>query len=288
MLSFHRPLDNYRNVVEACRAMIDRKRWNLAQGRVTVSTVGLVDQIRHFTLDLPEISLAVSLHAPNQALREQIVPTAKNYPIEDLIEALDQHMLAYLRQRRPRHKPTREDRILETSRRRAMIEYIMIEGPTSTLDAAHELGRLCEDRHLVVNLIPYNATDVEDELRCPSEEHVLEFRNIVQSYGSFCTIRRTMGADIDSACGQLITLAKDKNAREDAMPLDIEDVGRTKAARKAPSVIKRKVLAVTATAAKPEPDSSLERWIRPLAIATSVAAFSFALSTVMYVRQRRR
>ena len=96
------PLDNYSNVTEACRTMIDRSRWNLAHGRVTVSTVGLISQIRRLTKELPEVSLALSLHAPNQKAREAIVPTASRYPIEGLIEALDNHMMAYLNQKRKR------------------------------------------------------------------------------------------------------------------------------------------------------------------------------------------
>eukprot|EP00525_Craspedostauros_australis_P006216 CAMPEP_0198116798 /NCGR_PEP_ID=MMETSP1442-20131203/14477_1 /TAXON_ID= /ORGANISM="Craspedostauros australis, Strain CCMP3328" /LENGTH=220 /DNA_ID=CAMNT_0043774705 /DNA_START=21 /DNA_END=683 /DNA_ORIENTATION=+ len=85
-----------------------------------------------------------------------------------------------------------------------MIEYVMLEGESSTFKCAHQLGKLCENRQLVVNLIPYNATDVKDKLRCPSDEHMQEFKKIVSSYGAFCTIRRTMGADIAGACGQLV------------------------------------------------------------------------------------
>lgn len=138
------PLDNYINVVEACRAMIDRKRWNLAHGRVTVSTVGIASKIRQLTKELPEVSLALSLHAPNQRLRSQIVPTAKNYPIEDMIDALDGHMKAYLEARVTaanmehrsemsiidanighRSEMSKRLREKESSRRRAMIEYVM-------------------------------------------------------------------------------------------------------------------------------------------------------------------
>merc|ERR1712166_1232817 len=75
---------------------------------------------------------------------------------------------------------TVEERIKESSRRRAMIEYIMLTGETSSFECAHQLGKLCENRHLLVNLIPYNPTDVKDKLQCPSDEHMLEFRNIVQ------------------------------------------------------------------------------------------------------------
>lgn len=218
------PLDNYMNVTEACRTMIDRSRWNLAHGRVTISTVGLISQIRRLTKELPEVSLALSLHAPNQKDREAIVPTASRYPIEKLIDALDNHMMHFLNQKRERENKERitlkenknapddqqlrtytaEERIKESSRRRAMIEYIMLKGESTSLKCAHQLGKLCRNRHLVINLIPYNKTDVKDELDCPSEEHMLEFRDIVQSYGNFVTIRRTMGADIASACGQLV------------------------------------------------------------------------------------
>lgn len=119
------PLDNYNNVVEAARSMMDRRRWNLAHGRVTISTVGLISQIKKLTKELPEVSLALSLHAPNQEARTAIVPTATRYPIEGLIEALDGHMMAYMKKRSRDGGYTMEDRIKESARRRAMIEYVM-------------------------------------------------------------------------------------------------------------------------------------------------------------------
>ena len=122
------PLNNYDNVVEACRSLIDRKRWNLAHGKVTVSTVGVTPRIRDLTRDLPEVSLALSLHAPNQEARSKIVPAAKAYKIEGIIEALDNHMMAYQRKRYDGNKfvPfTDEERKRESTRRRAMIEYVM-------------------------------------------------------------------------------------------------------------------------------------------------------------------
>eukprot|EP00934_Nitzschia_sp_Nitz4_P001510 Nitzschia sp. Nitz4//scaffold122_size67431//25934//27584//NITZ4_006085-RA/size67431-augustus-gene-0.52-mRNA-1//1//CDS//3329534403//1510//frame0 len=216
------PLDNYSNVVGACRAMMDRKRWNLAHGRVTVSTVGLISQIRKLTKELPEVSLALSLHAPNQEARTAIVPTATRYPIEELIDALDNHMMAYMKPRSLDGKFTSEERIKESTRRRAMIEYVMLEGESSSIKCAHQLGKLCENRHLVVNLIPYNATDVKDKLQCPSAEHMQKFRDIVASYGTFCTIRRTMGADIASACGQLVKKTTSEKISTET-PKDIED-----------------------------------------------------------------
>jgi adenine C2-methylase RlmN of 23S rRNA A2503 and tRNA A37 len=124
------PLDNYSHVVNACRAMMATRRWNLKHEHVTISTVGLVSQIRKLTKDLPEVSLALSLHAPNQALRTSIVPTASRYPIESLIDALDNHMLAGVVPAKPSTSRdvvvvTEEDRIKASSKRRAMIEYVM-------------------------------------------------------------------------------------------------------------------------------------------------------------------
>ncbi len=334
------PLDNYSNVTEACRTMIDRSRWNLAHGRVTVSTVGLISQIRRLTKELPEVSLALSLHAPNQEDREAIVPTASRYPIEGLIDALDNHMMAYLNQKRKREtgkKPTlevdggaadnqrqlltytAEERIKESSRRRAMIEYVMLKGESSSFKCAHQLGKLCENRHLVVNLIPYNATDVKDKLQCPSDEHMLEFRNIVQSYGTFVTIRRTMGADIASACGQLVQkknkeqdeieaakkLSKiDKDGGGEEKAIDIEDVvtGR-KSKNTNDSIIERTVPEIETIGTKEaEPksddkshsswteslsDDDLDWYLRVLTLATTVSATCFLASSALYLKKKR-
>ena len=93
------PLNNYDNVLGACRAMIDRRLWNLAHNRVTVSTVGVPSRMRDLTRDLPEVNLALSLHAPDQSTRERIVPAARGTPIESLIEALDGHMMALAKRR---------------------------------------------------------------------------------------------------------------------------------------------------------------------------------------------
>lgn len=97
----------------------------MAHGRVTISTVGLVSQIRKLTKELPEVSLALSLHAPNQDARTAIVPTASRYPVDELIDALDGHMMAYMGRKKGEKGYTGEERIKESSRRRAMIEYVM-------------------------------------------------------------------------------------------------------------------------------------------------------------------
>ncbi len=155
-------------------------------------------------------------------------------------------------------------------------------------------------------MIPYNQTNVKDKLRCPSDEHIKEFQRIVTSYGTFCSVRRTMGADIASACGQLVVKKEKKNGvRREPIepPADLEDGPFAKASTtplRAPSsskVTRRNNKAVPKAA---ETSSSydhgearkslndLERWIPPLAMSTALAATCFVVSCVLFLRQRRR
>eukprot|EP00579_Thalassiosira_antarctica_P016447 CAMPEP_0201930190 /NCGR_PEP_ID=MMETSP0903-20130614/24641_1 /ASSEMBLY_ACC=CAM_ASM_000552 /TAXON_ID=420261 /ORGANISM="Thalassiosira antarctica, Strain CCMP982" /LENGTH=523 /DNA_ID=CAMNT_0048469197 /DNA_START=11 /DNA_END=1579 /DNA_ORIENTATION=- len=283
------PLNNYPNVLAACRALIDRRLWNLAHNRVTVSTVGVSSRMRDLTRDLPEVNLALSLHAPTQMMRETIVPSAKGTPIESLIEALDDHMMALAKRRKLLGNPQGcdqdgnavdvlefnvEERQSASKKKRAMIEYVMLVGDTSTIEAAHQLGKLCEGRHLVVNLIPYNKTDVKDKLSCPSEEHMQEFRNIVQSYGSFCSIRRTMGADIAGACGQLV-VEQEKNQLK---VTDIEDgpFGKDEPGKQRPvTVFSKRGQNENETYKDSPKNETVDPWIRHLTVATAVAASCF-------------
>ena len=170
------------------------------------------------------------------------------------------------------------------------------------MECAHELGKLCEateGRSLVVNLIPYNQTDVKDKLRCPSPAHIREFQRIVSSYGPFCTVRRTMGADIDSACGQLITLENEKKDKEEDGVRDIEDgltggIGNGSSSTKKGVVKKtsqsnsRNTVSVRDAVAEGKGIIDLESWIRPLQIATTVAATAFLVSGAVYLRQQRK
>jgi adenine C2-methylase RlmN of 23S rRNA A2503 and tRNA A37 len=101
-MGMREPLDNYNHVVTACQAMMDPTRWNLAHGGVTISTVGLISQIRKLTKELPNVSLALSLHAPNREARITIVPTATRYPIHQLVSALNDHVVVYLKRKASR------------------------------------------------------------------------------------------------------------------------------------------------------------------------------------------
>ena len=172
-----------------------------------------------------------------------------------------------------------------------------VEGDTSTIEAAHQLGKLCENRHLVVNLIPYNKTDVKDKLSCPSEEHMQKFRTIVSSYGSFCSIRRTMGADIAGACGQLVVEQERKKGQQSDV-LDIEDGPfRSKGLEEKRVVTTVRSSKRTAMQNETEPleqKSTEEKqnvedpWVRRLTIATAVAASCFVVSGALLVLQKRK
>mmetsp|Transcript_22979 Transcript_22979/g.32377 ORF Transcript_22979/g.32377 Transcript_22979/m.32377 type:complete len:551 (+) Transcript_22979:113-1765(+) len=284
------PLNNYENVLESCKAMIDRRRWNLAHGRVTVSTVGVTPRMKQLTQDLPEVNLALSLHAPNQIMREKIVPTARMYPIQDMIDALDDHMMALTKGR------GEDERVKASKRKRAMIEYVMLKGETSNFECAHQLGKLCENKHLVVNLIPYNQTDVKDKLSCPSNEHMNEFQRIVSSYGSFCFIRRTMGADIAGACGQLV-VEEGKKEKKSLSVVDIEDSvqNKSKSSEKngnktKSSNPKQKNYSHERKETNRESKKKgfeLEHLVTPLVISTALATSYFVYTTLKYYSRRR-
>jgi len=186
-----------------------------------------------------------------------------------------------------------EERVSASKKKRAMIEYVMLTGDTSTIEAAHQLGQLCKGRHLVVNLIPYNKTNVKDKLSCPSEEHMQEFRNIVSSYGSFCTIRRTMGADIAGACGQLVVEEEEKKQKA---VLDIEDygsIGKTNGVvgkkEKRSSAVSRKTnhseRLGKADNVKAEEEDLL---IWKLKLATGIAASLLIVSSTLLLLQKRK
>jgi hypothetical protein len=241
--------------------------------------------IRKLSQELPQVSLALSLHAPNQAMRSAIVPTAKHFPIDKLIDALDEHMMAY-RAGASVQEYTVEERRKESTRRRAMIEYVMLEGDTSTIEAAHELGKLCEGRQLIVNLIPYNKTDVKDKLSCPSLERMEEFQSIVASYGTFCTVRRTMGADIDSACGQLVTLETRNNASYTDSVRDIEEVVARQSRNI--SIMQRNTPLDDRVETGNDNNLELDDYVWPLAVATTLAAVAFIVSSALFVKQQRR
>lgn len=188
------PLKNYEQVLTAIKAMTDANRFALAPSRITLSTVGIIPRMLDLTRDIPNIQLALSLHAPTQELREQIVLTARSYPLDKMIDAMQY--------------------FIQRSKKKVLIEYVLLEhangDPVNAAEEhAHQLGKLLQGMEVLINLIPYNTTDVAVAYRAPARETSVAFQQILQKqYNLFTTIRVEMGADIDGACGQLALVAE--------------------------------------------------------------------------------
>lgn len=195
MMGMGEPLQNYDALVPALRTMLDDHGYGLSRRRVTVSTSGVVPMIDRLRQDCP-VALAVSLHAPADALRDTLVPLNRKYPIEDLLAAC----LRYL-EAAPRDFIT--------------FEYCMLDGVNDTPEHAAQLVQLLKARvPCKLNLIPFNPFPASGLKRSP-RERVLAFAEVLQRAGIVTTIRKTRGDDIDAACGQLAGEVQDRtNARE--------------------------------------------------------------------------
>jgi sorting nexin-8 len=197
------PLDNYTHVLSAIRAMTDTARFGLSPARITVSTVGVVPKLYALMKDAPDVSLALSLHAPNQELRTEIVPTGKAWHINKVLDAA----FSFVAHQNQNVKTN-------TARRHILIEYVVISKVNDMPEIAHQLGALLEKQDALLNLIPYNPTDVGMDYKAPTAEDVKEFMRIVREvYGVHTLLRQELGQDIDSACGQLVI--KDARKRKE-------------------------------------------------------------------------
>jgi len=190
MMGMGEPLQNYGALLPALRVMLDDHAYGLSRRRVTVSTSGVVPMIHRLREDCP-VSLAVSLHAPDDALRDQLVPLNRKYPLNELLQAC----VCYL-DAAPRDFIT--------------FEYCMLDGVNDSLDQARALVRLVHDRVACkINLIPFNPFAQSGLKRSPSER-VAAFADVLQGAGIVTTIRRTRGDDIAAACGQLAGEVQDR------------------------------------------------------------------------------
>lgn len=188
------PLLNYESVVSALRVMLDDHAYGLSRRRVTVSTSGLVPMIDRLGQDLP-VALAVSLHASNDILRDELVPVNRKYPITELMQACRRYLLVA-----PRDFMT--------------FEYCMLNGVNDSPEHALELVRVVlqtmgSTTWCKFNLIPFNPFPASGLTRSPSEK-VLQFLKILSDAGIVTTIRKTRGDDIDAACGQLAGDVRDR------------------------------------------------------------------------------
>ena len=192
MMGMGEPLANYDNVVAAMQIMLDDHGYGLSRRHVTLSTSGLVPALDRLREDCP-VALAVSLHAPNDALRDQIVPINKKYPLRELLAACERYL-----QRAPRDFVT--------------FEYVMLDGVNDTPEHARQLLALVKAVPCKFNLIPFNPFPNSGYARS-SAGAIRTFREILQEAGYVVTVRKTRGDDIDAACGQLAGKVEDKTRR---------------------------------------------------------------------------
>lgn len=192
MMGMGEPLANFDSVVTALELMLDDSAYGLSRRRVTVSTAGMVPAIDRLRETCP-VALAVSLHAPNDALRDQLVPLNRKYPIRELLAACARY-------------------VKKAPRAFIMFEYVMLSGVNDGEVQARELARLVRDVPCKINLIPFNAYPGTVYDRSP-EHAVARFSEILYAEGYTVTIRRTRGEGIDAACGQLAGRVQDRTRR---------------------------------------------------------------------------
>ncbi len=179
------PFDNYDNIIRFLKIINDPKGMAIGARHITVSTSGLVPKIREFAEFPLQINLALSLHAPNDLLRNKIMKINKVYNIDTLIDAIQYY--------------------IAKTNRRVTIEYVMLNGINDSKECAYELVKLLKGMNVYVNLIPYNETS-HLEFKKSSQKRKDEFFEILNKNGITVTVRREFGGAIDAACGQLRAL----------------------------------------------------------------------------------
>lgn len=179
------PFDNYSNLMTFLRVVNSDRGLAIGARHITVSTSGIVDKIYRFAEEQLQVNLAVSLHAPNNHLRTDIMKINRSQPIEKVMAAVDYY--------------------LEKTNRRITFEYILLDGVNDRPQEAYELIELLKERKKLtyVNLIPYNPVDEYIQYQQSSKGSILSFYEILMENGIQCGVRHEQGSDIDAACGQL-------------------------------------------------------------------------------------
>lgn len=193
MMGMGEPLLNFDNVVRAIRIMMDDFAYGLSKRRVTVSTAGVIPAMDRLG-DTLDMRLAVSLHATNNALRDELVPVNRKYPLEELMAACRRFM-------------DKQD-----ARSRITFEYVMLAGVNDQPEHARQLIQLLKGIPTLMNLIPFNPFEGSG-YRTSSRNAVMRFSEILQKAGMTTVVRKTRGEDIDAACGQLAGQIEDKSRR---------------------------------------------------------------------------
>ena len=192
MMGMGEPLLNFDNVVAAMNLMMDDFTFGLSKRRVTISTSGVVPAMYRLT-QACDVSLAVSLHAVTDELRDELVPINKKYPLKELMEAC-------------------RDNAKLSPRRTVTFEYVMLEGVNDSMQDAKGLIKLLKTVPSKLNLIPFNPFP-NNNYRCSSSETIHRFKTLLNDAGIITTVRKTRGEDIDAACGQLVGQVDDKSRR---------------------------------------------------------------------------
>ena len=176
------PFDNYDNVMNFVRIVTSNKGIDLGSRHITISTCGVIPGIEKFMNDFDQVNLAISLHAPNDKIRNQIMPISKAYKLNKLIETIKKY--------------------IDKTNRRVTFEYIMLDGINDSIECAKELSKLLKGINCYVNLIPYNETE-NIQFKLSKKLQILAFYDILKKNGIAVTIRKEFGGKVDAACGQL-------------------------------------------------------------------------------------
>jgi len=182
LMGIGEPFDNYDNVIKFIDIINEPKGIDIGARHITVSTSGLIDKIEKFTHNGKQVNLAISLHAPNDKLRSELMPINRAYPIKKLIDSIKKY--------------------IKVTNRRVTFEYIMLKDINDTKECAIELANLLKEINCYVNLIPYNETENIGYKRTKKVQ-ILKFYDILKKNGINTTIRKEFGSKVDAACGQL-------------------------------------------------------------------------------------
>lgn len=195
LMGMGEPLLNFDNVVAATELMMDDLAFSISKRRVTVSTAGVVPAI-HRLAEISDVSLAISLHAPDDALRSELVPLNRKYGIEALLDACRRYVEGL------------------GERRSLTMEYTLLKGVNDSLDHARALATLLRDVRCKINLIPFNPFPASGFER-PDDAAVRAFQTLLLNAGYATMLRTTRGDDIDAACGQLVGQVQDRTRRQE-------------------------------------------------------------------------
>lgn len=196
MMGMGEPLLNFDNVVVAMNLMMDDFGYGISKRRVTLSTSGVVPMLERLSR-VTDVSLAISLHAPNDELRDKLVPLNKKYPIASVLAACRNYM-----------------NDLPDTHRVTTVEYTLIAGVNDSVGLARELALLLKDFPCKINLIPFNPFALSDYKR-PGKDAIHRFQSVLMEAGFVTVVRTTRGDDIDAACGQLAGQVMDKTRRSE-------------------------------------------------------------------------